>query len=129
MWHLLVWIPVGALLALWSSACWWLHRLLVALPMGDGWPLLDRWQLPAWLAAWLPMESVSLLKAVLVEALGWLEAAATQWPALADWLTPVLWLMWTAGSLSLLLLGLIGSVAVAAIVGSRSPQPPLTVVR
>jgi hypothetical protein len=126
MWHLLVWLPILLLLALWSAGCALMHGLLRQLAHSEPatWlRLLDQWQIPLWLADRLPLAAISAFKAWLTELLSMAESLFTQWPALPDWLLPVLWTVWALGCAALLLTGLIGSVAVAAIVRSGKPDP------
>ena len=124
MWQLLVWIVVALLLALWSAACALLHGLLLALtraPADDWLRRLEQWQIPLWLADWLPLSAISAFKAWLTQAMAELAPLLTAWPSVLDWLAPLLWASWAVGAAAVLLSGLVASVAVAAI--SRHGRP------
>jgi hypothetical protein len=127
MWHLLVWIPTSLLLALWSLLGWAVHGLLTGPDWTDGapaWPQwLERWQIPAGLAEWLPMHALTALKTWLTALGPWLEDLLQQAPALMQWLAPLLWLVWGVGALGLLLVGGVGSVLVAALREPKSKPP------
>ena len=64
MWHVVVW-GLAALLAVpWTLACLGVHWLLTGPDWSGGdvgswlrW--LEQWQIPVWLADWLPMASPS----------------------------------------------------------------------
>ena len=108
MWHGLIWGPVLLGAAGWSLACWGLLWLLSGLDASAtgawlGW--LEQWQIPLWLADWLPMAAVTELKALLTAWGPWLESLLAQAPALQAWLRPLLWLGWGLGLLALLLVG------------------------
>ena len=125
MWHLLVWALVGLLAIGWSLACMALHWLLTGPDWADGKPQdwlqwLEQWRIPAWLADWLPMQSITMLKTWLTTLAPWLESAVAQAPALLGWLAPLLWIGWGLGLLMLLVLGAAGSTLVAAL---RRPKP------
>ena len=68
MWHALVWALIALLALFWTGGTLALHWLLTgpdwsmgAVQDWMGW--LERWQIPVWLAAWLPMEAITALKA------------------------------------------------------------------
>jgi hypothetical protein len=126
MWHVVVWALVAMLAAPWTLACMGLHWLL----SGPDWSVgdtdtwlrwLERWQIPVWLADWLPMASVTALKAWLTALGPWVESLLAQAPALLTWLVPLLWIAWGLGLLVLVMLGVAGSVLVVAL---RRPAPP-----
>ncbi len=123
MWHGVVWGLMALLATGWSLACWALYRLLNDLGSG-AWSWLEQWAVPVWLADWLPMAAITALKSALTAWLAawgpWFESLFDQAPGLLAWLTPLLWLAWTAGLLVLAGLGLVGSVLVVAL---RDPVP------
>lgn len=120
MWHALVWIPTTLLLAVWSLLCWGAQALLTGPDWSAGQPAawltwLEQWQIPLWLAAWLPLDAITELKAWLTTLGPWIESALAQLPSLVGWLVPLLWLVWALGGLAVLLLGVAGSVLVAVV--------------
>lgn len=128
MWHALVWAPMALLTLLWTGACLALHWLLTgpdwsagAVQDWMGW--LERWQIPVWLAAWLPMDAITALKAWLTALGPWIESLLAHAPALLTWLVPLLWIGWGLGVVVLVLLGVMGSVLVAALRRPASPVP------
>lgn len=131
MWHLLVWTLVALAAGLWSLACWATHALLTgpdwaAADPGAWLAWLEQWQIPLWLAAWLPMEAVTLLKTWLTGWLSdwgpWLDELLVQAPDLLGWLAPLLWVAWGLGLLLLAGGGLAGSLLVAALRRSLLPR-------
>jgi hypothetical protein len=126
MWHALIWIPLALLIGLWTLLSWGLASLLSA-PQGwssgepgDWLRWLENWQIPLWLTEWLPMHTITALKAMLVEWGPWLQETLAHAPALLGWLQPLVWGVWGLGLIGLLLLGGVGSVLVAAL--TRRPQ-------
>ena len=126
MWHVVVWALVALVAAPWTLVCMGLHWLL----SGPDWSVgdtdtwlrwLEQWQIPVWLADWLPMASVTALKAWLTALGPWVESLLAQAPALLTWLVPLLWIAWGLGLLVLVMLGVAGSVLVVAL---RRPAPP-----
>lgn len=123
---ILVWMVLGALLALWSGALWLLHALLAdpqatvlasqqalhALPTLEGW---GDWARQARDALVNLMDGALLLASVGLGVLR--EWQWLQW--LAEWLAPLLWTLWALGALTLLA---IGAAWQAVIRGSR-PRP------
>lgn len=128
MWHALIWIPMALAMGLWSLLCWALASLL----SGPDWSAsdstewlawLENWQIPLWLTEWLPMHTITALKALLVEWGPWLQDALSQAPALLGWLAPLVWATWGLGLIGLLLLGGVGSVLVAAVTRRPATNP------
>lgn len=128
MWHALVWGPVVLLMLLWSALCQALHSLLSGVGWGDGSPgawlrHLEQWQIPAGLADWLPMSTITALKTWLTTWGPWLEDLLVQAPAWLAWLSPLVWAGWALGMLGLLLVGVVGSVLVKALRRSPATAP------
>lgn len=139
MWIALNWSLAALALAGWSGLCLALRAVVGLLGGVNGSPsvwlgALERWQIPLWLADWLPMAAVTALKSWLTDwiaAVGpWLDIAAASWPAmLGDWLVPLLWLLWGLGAAAVLGLGLVGHVLVRSLAGpqhaprSQAAQP------
>ena len=129
MWHAVIWTLTAVFAAGWSLLCWAMHQLLTGpqwLALGDdAWlDWLSHWRLPAWLADWLPLGGVGQLQVWLLGLGPWIESLLVHVPGVLSWLTPVLWLAWAIGMLLLLLVGLAGSVLVAAVRRSTAPQAP-----
>ena len=124
MWHALVWALVAVVVLPWTLLCWLLAKLLAG-PDGQGvkaeqwlgW--LDRWQIPAWLADWLPMPAITQIKVLVTDWTEALVALLSGVPDLMGWLTPLVWLVWAIGAGTVVLGGVIGSVLVAAL---RKPR-------
>lgn len=128
MWHALVWALVALFALPWTLLCLAAHWLLTGPDWSAGgvqhWMAwLEQWQIPVWLAAWLPMDAVTALKTWLTALGPWIEQTLGLAPALAGWLVPLLWMVWGLGALVLALFGVAGSVLVAAL--RRRPAPPV----
>jgi len=101
------WSLVVVLVALFSLGLWLLHAFSVwslssAGALAGASPTLASSGLPDWLAVWVPAEWLDMLRSG-IEALGpWVSAALAALPALAQWLTPLAWLVWGLGVLVLL---------------------------
>ena len=136
--HVLVWLSLALLLLLWSLLAWATH----ALAGWSGWSAwataggagADDWQawigaleLPAWLAPWLPAQSLEAVKAMLAAAAPMLEWAAASAPALLAWMPTMVFALWAVGAVLLVLAGVALSVAVG--VWRRRVQPALTGAR
>lgn len=110
MFYTLSWSLIAVILAGWSVLVWVLHALAAwsldsaGRLAGDAEPgsLLS---LPAWLAAWVPLDVVHALG----DTLSWLgmgvDALLQAAPALATGLGVLSWVLWGLGCLVLLLLG------------------------
>ncbi len=125
IWHGLVWLVVLILLAFWSLFAW----ATGALVGWDGWAQMvgssnpqaavgqleawiASWQLPPAMAAWLGVEWLEPIKAMLGAA-----APMVQWliglmPGLLSVLTPIVWVMWAIGALVLVTGGVLVSVVI-----------------
>lgn len=120
MWHVLVWALVALVAAPWTLVCLALHGLLTSPDRAAGrmqaWlQWLEQWHIPVWLAAWLPMEAITTLKAWLTTLGPWVESLLVQGPGLPGWLVPLLWIGWALGALFLAVLGVAGSALVVAV--------------
>ena len=129
MWHVLVWALVALVAIPWSLACLAMHWLLTG-PDWDsgqmqGWmQWLEQWRIPIWLTEWLPMATITMLKAWLTTLAPWVESMLASAPALLGWLLPLLWIGWAIGLLLLVVLGVAGSVLVTALRRPRPASPP-----
>ena len=130
LFHLLAWLTVLLLFALWSGLCAVAHAVLT----WEGWRgsidwqlALPKFELPDWLAQWLGLDWVESLRAWLVEIGPSLHAWLTGLPDLGAWLGTAVWIVWGAGSLLLLLLGGAAS-GLIALVRRSSPKPSLAAV-
>ncbi|MEI6029156.1 MAG: hypothetical protein WCT47_20965 [Betaproteobacteria bacterium] len=110
MFYVLSWFFVVALLALWSLAAWALHVVavwtisnagaLTAAASGAG-----TIAVPHWLAPWVPPE-VAQWAGQLVAGFGpFVNGLVQAAPALAGRLTAATWVIWSIGSVLLVLLG------------------------
>lgn len=117
--HLAIWIITLLLVGLWTMVAWGLSSLLA---MDGSWvaqiqPWLARMPFGGWLESWLPdwLQLANGLLGALQSALAWLGSAA-----------PVLvWGLWFAGAVVLVLIGGALSLLVALIRKSTPPpQPP-----
>lgn len=121
--HLLVWLATLMLVLLWSLLAWAAHALAgwqgwTAWAAGgtggtEGWQAwIDALALPAWLAPWLPAQSLEAVKAMVGAAAPLIEWLAASMPALLSWLPGLVLAVWVAGTVLLLLGGALGSAAI-----------------
>jgi hypothetical protein len=117
MLHLLVWIPVAFLLALWTLSAWGLHVLFGLDPawVGDAGRAIQQIPFGPTLDAWLPGWQAML------EAFG----GATQalLGALGGVAIVVVWATWAFGALLLVGAGIAGSVLLAFFSRRRGGPP------
>ena len=133
--HLLVWVPTLLLVVLWSLLAWAGHALAgwsgwtawASGGTGDWRPWIDALTLPPWLEPWLPAQSLEALKSLLVAWAPLMESLASRMPDLLSWLPALVLAAWAAGTLVLVLGGVLGSVAIG--VWRRSAQPALAGAR
>ena len=123
---MLIWMLLGALLALWSGALWLVHALLadpeatlLALQQGlHALPTLEDWGEAARSARDALVNLADDLLMLASAGLGVLrEWRLLQW--LADWLAPLLWALWGLGALLLLAIG----AAWQAVIRGSAPRP------
>lgn len=108
-----LWIVMLVLLAIWSTGVWVLHSLLVWSISGVGAlagqaQQADSVTLPGWLLVWLPPEWMPALEATASSLLPWLESVLSMLPGVANWLSPLAWLVWALGLLMLAAVAAIG---------------------
>lgn len=115
--HLAIWIITGLLIGLWSLLAWGLSQLLA---LDGAWvaqlrPWLASLPFGGWLESWFPdwLQVAQAALDGLQAALGWLGAAA---PALV-------WGLWLAGALLLVLLG--GGLSLVVALIRKSTPPPV----
>ena len=133
--HLLVWLPTLLLIVLWSLFAWAAHALAgwsgwtawAGGGSGDWRAWIDALALPAWLAPWLPAESLEAVKAMLVAGAPMMEWLVASMPALMAWLPVLVLVIWAVGTGLLVLGGVLGSVAVG--LWRRKLQPALAGAR
>ena len=136
--HVLVWLPLSLLLLLWSLLAWAAHALAGwsgwsawATGGGAGTAGWQAWigalELPAWLAPWLPAQSLEAVKAMLAASAPMIEWAVASAPALMAWLPALVFGLWVVGAVLLVLAGIALSVAVG--VWRRRVQPALAGAR
>lgn len=110
MFYALSWFFVIALLALWSLASWALHAAAVwtvsnagALTgAASGAGGID---LPDWLAPWMPPEVAQWASRLMADLAPFVDGLLQAAPALAGGLTVATWVIWSVGSVALVLLG------------------------
>jgi hypothetical protein len=112
MFHVLNWLVVSSLLALWSLAAWAFHAIGAwtisnAGGLAGGTGAIEGLHLPDWLTPWLPPEIALAFTAMLSASMPAVEAVLNQAPALAGGLSVAVWLVWALGSIFLVVLGLI----------------------
>ncbi len=136
MWQGLVWGVTAGLLLLWSACTWALAALLewaaglagaqaggAAGTVGEAARQAAELQLPAWLEPWMPSAALKDWSA-LIEALApWIEGLLSAMPAVAGWITPLIWAVWTLGALALLLLAVGASLLLRQKSRQCGPQP------
>jgi hypothetical protein len=110
MFYALSWFFVVALLALWSLAAWALHAVAV-------WTVANAGALtgaasgagtitaPDWLAPWVPSEVAQWASQLMAGLAPFVEGLLQAAPALAGGLTVATWVIWSIGSVLLVLLG------------------------
>lgn len=136
--HVLVWLSMLLLLLLWSLLAWAAHALAgwsgwSAWATGGGagtagWQVwIGALELPAWLAPWLPAQSLEAVKAMLAASAPMIEWAVASAPALMAWLPTLVLVFWGGGAVLLVLAGVALSVAVS--VWRRRVQPALAGTR
>ena len=128
MWHALLWALLALVAVPWTLACIALHALLTSLDGSGGdvqaWlAWLEQWRVPAWLAVWLPMESITALKTWLTTLGPWFESLLAGAPTLLGWLVPLVWIGWGLGLVVLVMLGVAGSVLVSVMRRHQLPRP------
>lgn len=110
MFYALSWFFVASLIAVWSLAAWALHAVVLwtvsnAGSLKGGASGASSVSLPEWLVPWMPVEAeqwVSQLLAGLGHVVDSLLQAA---PTLAGGVTVTAWVIWSTGSVLLVLLG------------------------
>jgi hypothetical protein len=128
MWHALLWGLIALVAVPWTLVCIGLHAVLTSLDGSGGdvqaWMAwLEQWRIPGWLAVWLPMESVTALKAWLTMLGPWQESLLAGAPVLLGWLVPLVWIGWGLGLGVLVMLGVAGSVLLS-VLRRRPPGVP-----
>lgn len=128
---LLGWVFVLLLLALWSTLVWSGEALLAALLSQAGTIGTSDWSLPQALTAWLPVPVAEWLAALLENLTPQLQALAGALPWLSGGVTVLAWVVWTAGAVLLLGIGLAIHVAVALWRKSQraTPGPAVAALR
>jgi len=104
------WFVVVALLALWSLAAWALHAVAIwtvsnAGALSGAVSGVGAFQLPEWLAPWVPQALSQSLTALLSGLGPVVDSLLQAAPALAGGVTVASWVVWGIGSVLLVLLG------------------------
>ena len=110
MFYLLSWLAVASLLALWSLAAWALHAVAVwsvsnAGALTGAASGVGSIALPDWLAPWVPAELLQAVKQLMTGLGPLVDSLLQAAPALAGGLTLATWVIWSIGSVLLVLLG------------------------
>lgn len=103
MMFLALWAVVLTLLACWSAAVWAANVLLTALLSQAGQLGNGDWQLPASLAALLPVPVAEWLAGTLETLAPQLQAMLAWVPAMSGGVTVLAWVAWGLGAVPLLL--------------------------
>lgn len=120
MLYALIWLLVFSLLALWSLVSWGFHALaawIIARPGGlsaDAGEIRS-WGLPDGLAPWIPSELASALPAMVSAVTPAVNFVLGLAPELAAVLSIGVWVVWTLGSVLLIVLGIVLSGAIAVL--------------
>ena len=96
------WSVVAVLIALYSAALWLIHgfsvwSLSTVGALADYTTAGAGQALPAWAGIWIPAEWQDLMRVGSEAAGPWMEAALAYLPSLAQWLTPLAWVVWVVG--------------------------------
>ena len=118
------WVLVLLLLALWSGLVGSGAALLEALLSHAGALGAGDWSLPPALTGLLPVWAAEWLVGTLENFTPQLQSLAGALPGLAGWVNALAWVVWSAGALLLLGLGLAIHVAIALVRKSRNSTPP-----
>lgn len=133
MWHVVVWLVTGLLLALWSLGSWALHSVaqwgagLTSAQMTGGVAgaatQIGALRLPEWLAQWLPPGVQEQWGPMMATFTPWIEYVLTHTPSLVAWLVPAIWVLWALGGVLLLAVG--GGISALILVFKRRRPAPV----
>ena len=127
MFYVLSWLVVLVLFIMWSLGAWALHAVAIWSASNVGAlsghaKRIEDLKLPDWLAPWFPADVLSAIKSLTIAALPAVESVLAIAPALGGGLSVAVWVVWGAGCLLLLLLGVVSHVLIA-ILRRRSGGP------
>ena len=110
MFYALSWFFVIALLTMWSLAAWTLHAVAVwtvsnAGALSGAASGASTMALPDWLAPWVPPEVAQWVSQAMGGLAPFIDSMLQAAPALAVGLTVATWVIWSIGSILLVLLG------------------------
>lgn len=110
MYYALSWFAVIALLALWSLAVWALHAAFLwtvssAGALSGAASGAGTITVPGWLALWLPPEVAQWASRLMEASAPLVDSLLQAAPSLAGGLTVATWVIWSVGSVLLVLLG------------------------
>lgn len=125
VWHGLIWALVALAAGLWSLLCWGLHALLGwdGWRKGLDWEQLPRLELPDWIAEWLGLDWLPLLREWLVSLGPQLQAWLEMLPPLGDWAAALALLVWALGLLAFIGGGALASLALHWMRRPQNPRP------
>lgn len=120
---IVVWAACAVLAALWTlgavvtvELAQWSAQLLASGGAAELGRSAAQWPVPPWIALWLDPVWIQAAQAGLVWSLQALQSALPFIGSAMGWVTPLLWIVWGAGMVGLLLIGglahwLVGRVA------------------
>lgn len=135
MWQGLIWGVTAGLILLWSACTWALSAVLewvaglagaqaggAAGTVGEAARQAAELKLPPWLETWMPSAALKDWSALIESLAPWIESLLGAMPAVAGWITPLIWVVWTLGTGALLLLALGASLLLRQKNRLRAPQ-------
>lgn len=135
MFYAVIWAVIGLLVIFWSIAAWglysamqWLSGLvpgkLETATTATGNAAREaatQLGMPEWMTGSIPPEMVEAWLASARALLLWLQSILLEAPALMDWLSPAIWIVWGLGTFLLLLLGIGAHVGLRLFADKRIP--------
>lgn len=135
MLYAVMWAMVSLLIIFWSVTAWGLHTAVQWLAglepdkleaataaAGDATrEAVPPLGIPEWVTVNLPPGIVEAWLAWVQALLPWLQSLLLQAPALIDWLSPAIWIVWGLGTFLLLLAGIAMHVGIRLFAGRRMP--------
>ncbi|HET9700455.1 MAG TPA: hypothetical protein VFP70_05990 [Burkholderiales bacterium] len=108
---IVIWSVCAVLLAVWTGFAFlsveiteWIAQASVTSEMTELKSLAQQMPVPEWLPVWIDPAWVEALQAMLMSSIDLIASGFPYFSAAAGWLVPVIWAVWAAGALVLLLL-------------------------
>lgn len=108
---IVIWSVCAVLLAVWTGFAFlsvqiteWIAQASVTSEMTELKTLAQQMPVPEWLPVWIDPTWVQALQAMLMSSIDLIASGFPYFSAAAGWLVPVIWAVWAAGALVLLLL-------------------------